>query len=957
MCEEQKKVYEEELKADNQKADEWQKEFHRELIETPADSRSSKQKIFSLLNFLKTTADENVRTDLLDDIKPHRYVGGIKPIIYVFDDYNNYLVRKNNLYQHNSHIKKSEIGKYYRDKQTENLTEDQFAEILDGFCRFNLNNLSVIFDVKALPLWIPAGMESSYELIYSALPFDQIERDRPHIAAFLVDLEWRPTLFDPSEENNKDKWTGMGFRAIHVLCEKYPEIPSFVLTGLQDEPDKSNKELVAPEDIGEGSLAYLEKALTYGASWGFYKDINHHRKFDLVKGKKDRTSKQPLYYITLERQLEADAEKRYSPLLGEILIPKQLKVDPITPEVNRLFNQLDIKKPIGSCSKGKAFLQLIAELFRSGDEVEPVKVLTSGKSLAQATFFVKPKDQATRFIKIGPWLSIQREYLAYQQIIQPRLNSYTAGIIRKPVMSKGDGEQIPTGALMYSLAGFPEDYQRLRPLHDLMKQQLNQPAGGDYLVSRIQNTLEKVLKPLSHSGIAQSELKTEKLPLWQWLGHALPPLSGVLIPLEFVSADDLEIPSDSANQSSEGKKRKVKPLQSYIALGYKENVAWTLASFELERQQKIGKQDLSPWDDRATFENAEKILLSGWHLLEVSAQEGEFAEGSVMLAHPDLGLRIKLRGRGRDICRRFGATWIRPGMPVEVLACLDAESQEVKKMQDRIFSVALAEEAFPKEKQDSKNIEQLLNSVQTVSKEKLPNPFDYFGDRSQIPYHYTLSAHIGAIHGDFNLQNILFGSEQEQVGWLIDFERSQDRGMVAFDFAKLEVEIWNHHLTPSLANLANLWPNGGSDKAHYRLLDAALRAVEFEGNSAEFFAAQLAQPDLAASQTLTLPVGNALKAIAAIRRFALKTCKLDMAELRWALSAYFLNSSKFPDIDPWSSIFAFLASAWHLQAVIPQANSGEYDNIFQKIKLGSRGQTLQRQIDGLLIKMRNHRGE
>jgi len=66
--------------------------------------------------------------------------------------------------------------------------------------------------------------------------------------------------------------------------------------------------------------------------------------------------------------------------------------------------------------------------------------------------------------------------------------------------------------------------------------------------------------------------------------------------------------------------------------------------------------------------------------------------------------------------------------------------------------------------------------------------------------------------------------------------------MVAFDFAKLEVEIWIHHLTPSLVNLAALWPQDGEDKPHYRLLDLALRAVEFEGNSAEFFTAQLAKP-------------------------------------------------------------------------------------------------------------------
>jgi len=886
-------------------------------------------------------------------------VGGLKPILYVFDDYNNYIVwdRKENIYKPQEIT--SAIGEYYC---TESYLEKKFPgekkdrskhfkeEILQGFCSV-LNKLSIGFEVKASPLWI-SNTKQSYELISATIPWGDIERDRPQIAGFIVDFEWLPTMVnysevfkDEQEKKGREKWAKMGYRAIHLLSQRYPEIPSFLFTGIRE-------------------LKYLEQGLSYGACWCFYKQQTHHQNED--QPQEGEIKIETLSYISLERYLEEAARTQYGAYQDNPFV-NQFKIDINTALGRNFFKQLNLSFPLDKNPMGKSLLALIATLFPTGEEVEIVKVLTSGKSAAQATFFLKPENRATRFMKIGSWLSIQREYFAYQQVIQPRLNSYAAAIIRKPVVSISNGEQIPTGALMYSLAGFPEDYQRLHPLDDLMKQQLNQPAGGDFLISRIQNTLEKVLKPLSHCGTAQSQLSTEKLPLWEWLGHTLPPLSGVLIPLEFVSADDLEIPSDSANQSDEAKERKVKPLQSYIAQGYKEKAAWTLASFELERQKKTGKENLSAWDNCEKFQNAEKVWLCGWHLLEVSAQEGEFAEGFVMLAHPDLGVRIKLRGRGRDICQRFGATWIRPGMPVEVLACLDDRSQEVKKMENRIVSVALAEDAVSAESVKSKGITELLEKFPNVRKGKLPNPFDYFGDRPKIPYHYTLSAHIGAIHGDFNLQNILFGSQQEQVGWLIDFERSQDRGMVAFDFAKLEVEIWIHHLTPSLVNLAALWPQGGEDKPHYRLLDLALRAVEFEGNSAEFFTAQLAQPDLVASQTLTLSIGNALKAIAAIRRFALKNCKLDIAELRWALTAYFLNSAKFPGINPWSSICAFLASAWHLAAVMPtdpdrskindKPNDKIYHQVFQKIALGVRGTNLLPEIDGLLIELQNHPGK
>jgi len=896
------------------------------------------------------------QADMTEDIQKLQrslllVVAGIKPVIYVLDDYSNYVYfdKEEKLYKINDSFRSpnQEIGRYYCPKQIKSPERDEdLQEILEGFC-LNLNSLSLVFDVKAPPLWIPSNTEPSYELIASTIPFEQIKRDRPHIAAFIVDFEWKPTLTDFNPKAGQEaKWKDMGYRAIHILSQRYPEIPSFLFTGIKE-------------------LQYLEKGLSYGASWCFYKTKTHHineNKFEFQPD--DSTKRKPneveqqiehLNYLSLEHHLEETAKTLYSAYQDNPFVD-QFKVDINTPVGKKLFKQLKLTPPLGKSQQGESLLKLIATLFPSGDEVELVKVLTSGKSAAQATFFLKPKNQATRFIKIGSWLSIQREYLAYQQVIQPQLNSYAAAIIRKPVVSPSNGEQIPTGALMYSLAGFPEDYQRLRSLDDLVKQHLNQPTGGDFLVSRLQNTLEKVLKPLAHSGTAQSELNTEKRPLWHWLGHTLPPLSGVLIPLEFVSAEDLEIPSDNANQSGEGTEGKVKLLQSYIHRGYKEKSAWTLASFELEKQKETGQENLSPWDDEKKFKNAGKVLLSGWHLLEANAQEGAFAEGSMILAHPDLGIRISLRGRGQDISQRFGATWIRPGMPVEVLVCLDKESTEVNKIKRRIVGAALAEKVLSA---DVKDDNELIEKFQEISKPNLPNPFDYFGDRALIPYQYTISAHVGAIHGDFNLQNILFGSEHEQVGWLIDFERSQSQGMVAFDFAKIEVEIWNHHLSPSLINFANLLPNSEKEKHHhYRLLNWALRAAEFEGDSAEFFATQLAaQLNIVPSQALTLPIGNALKAIATIRQFAIKTCKLDMAELRWALAAYFLNSAKFPHIKPWSSLFAFFASAWHLESVIPQPNDGEYDNIFKQIQLSNRGIVLQREIDGLLIKMQSHQQE
>lgn len=834
----------------------------------------------------------------------YQAVGRLKPTIYVLDDYNNYIINRDNIYEPNPNLTE-EIKQYYCE---ERFTLEEFKkEILGGFCLM-LNNLSLTFTVKAPPLWIPKT-KVGYDLVYAALPLTTLAQERAQIAAFIIDLEWLPTLTDFHWDSNTDQrlqWRKMGRLCVDLLSQLYPEIPCFIFTGLQPSEE-------------------LQDGLSRGAVWGFHKENTHH--YSPTSSTHQQLSEQ-LTYINLERHLTRTVEVRYGSY-QEVPFPDQLQLDPSTQAGEKLIKQLGIEQLTGKGFQRQTLQKLIASLLPNARFVEPTRVLTTGKSKAEATFFVSPttgQDKlATRFIKIGSWLSIQKEYLAYQKVIQPRLNSYTANLIHKPVLATGEKNQMPKGALMYSLAGFPEDYQSLRSLHELFEQQIEKLGGDIFLCDRLQNTLNQVLFPLYQSD------KSKKQPLWCWLGDVLPPVyTGVLVPLPLTSLeafDETKAPIVIASQTAQG---------------YKDTAAWTLASFnliqlnsELEKQkQKCQEEGVleqpSHWDDEILNKPYKQVLLSGWQLSGVEWQESNLSDdGLVTLVHPDLGMRILLRGRSEDIRLRFGATWVRPGMSVKVLACLDTHNQELEKVKRKINEnlASLNWLDGTNNDQASDLFSHILNQFKEKTQLKntsLISPFQVFSTDSILPYHYTIPAQAGAIHGDLNLNNILF-SANETVGWLIDFELVKEQGMIAFDLAKLEVEIWNHHLSPYLALIATL-PDSERISNCYQILGWCLQALDFPGDESEFFMTKVrsTQEFSSTSESLLKPVNNTLKVLNAIRVFSLEKCKLTPTELKWALAAYFFNSVKFhstsklKEFRTCSSIFAFLASAWYLNDVLPK---------------------------------------
>jgi hypothetical protein len=858
-----------------------------------------------LSNLSKTTIEASESYSL------YRFLGSPKPIIYILDDYNRYISQKDGIYQL-SESSLSNIDKYYRNSRGMS-PEDHFIEVLKGLCLV-LNNLSLSFTVKAGDLKLSVQeddltikkIEPTYDLIYKALKLDDVDSelddDSDQIAAFIIDLEWLPDFTDEQTEKQTDEkwwkeWKKMGVKAIDILSERYPEIPCFIFTGSHPANE-------------------LQEALVHRAYWGFQKPQSHHYITEQAR-KENQSHSELLNCLTIEQHLVKAVNRLYGSYQE---VPfQQLNVNPNSILWQKLSEKLNfnlhIKSCVDDCLRFKAFKKLIAGLFPTAIQIEPIRVLSAGKSKASATFFVSPislnNDRlATRFIKIGPWFLIQKEYLAYQKVIQPRLNSYTANIFQRPILTEVEQNQMPWGALMYTLAGFPEDYHNLQSLNEIFSQYKNSIDGANFLVKCVRDTLDKVLFPLYQSSISKSP---EKQPLWCWLGDVTPSFyTGELIPLikltnidcldeNTKSSDIFVILSDISKSNKHEESSKNEEL-------------WRASFNDLENLIKIHQEN-----------QEQKVLLSGWNLIYVDVPDDEKkGEGNIILVHPILGMRVYLRGSAEDIRLRFGATWIRPGMKVNVLVYLDTKEQRINNINQNLSGF---DKSNDKDKSgiDLKLIKnfQEANEITNLSKH---SPVQIFGEEFCQPDNYiSILGHAAPIHGDLNLNNILYAAN-ETVGWLIDFERVKEKGLVAYDLAKLEGEIWMEHLLHYIKELANLSPAKLVENC-YKLLYFCLQSSEFSGDEAEFFKTKIKSEEKFSliSDGLLMPITNLLKVIKSIRDFGLSKCRLSKQELKWSLSAYFLNAARLhfqPRSDneqSYITVMAFLVSAWHLIEVAPKS--------------------------------------
>jgi hypothetical protein len=196
------------------------------------------------------------------------------------------------------------------------------------------------------------------------------------------------------------------------------------------------------------------------------------------------------------------------------------------------------------------------------------------------------------------------------------------------------------------------------------------------------------------------------------------------------------------------------------------------------------------------------------------------------------------------------------------------------------------------------------NTIYSGKNWTIPNPFERILNVELSSK--KLSGSVGVIHGDLNLNNILY-PEGENVGFLIDFAKTKNNGLVAFDVAWLEVHIWNKYVFPeilvrySVGNTENLDVN--------QILFLSLESAD--GNQKGIHSRIIRSP--------SSPLSSTLKIIDSIRDFTQqKLPQVGIEEQHYCLGVSFLRYSKFPELDDVKEIsdkinvLSFLAAAYYL---------------------------------------------
>lgn len=148
----------------------------------------------------------------------------------------------------------------------------------------------------------------------------------------------------------------------------------------------------------------------------------------------------------------------------------------------------------------------------------------------------------------------------------------------------------------------------------------------------------------------------------------------------------------------------------------------------------------------------------------------------------------------------------------------------------------------------------------------------------------SVGLHMGNIHGDLNLANILIDANHNP--WLIDYGKTQEKGHIAFDFAKLETEIKTH----ILANELDFKQFLGLER---KLWESSLQ--EFRSLSLSGF---------------TSEQRKAFEVISTIRRIATtRFLQNKVDQYLYSLFSYSLAALKFNNLDSQARLFAFISSA------------------------------------------------
>ncbi|WP_262966827.1 hypothetical protein [Methylobacter psychrophilus] len=483
--------------------------------------------------------------------------------------------------------------------------------------------------------------------------------------------------------------------------------------------------------------------------------------------------------------------------------------------------------------------EVLAEcLFRQFPEGKLLILVWMPKSgLSSAiTIIIESGHRAPVFIKMDQWRLIQQEESKSSFLIRPRLPNFVSASLSTPARYTS-AEVRPLGIIALTVVGSASGRNTdLQPLETLLREKYT-----DENKKKALNTFETLatsfwpqqesdkirkqrMEEYKNSGLMpawpEGDKRRKDRPLWQWLGVCLPVLFEGKLCLD---EDDISFPTLTGHDN------------------FPEKTRWILAEADLVKL----RQEL----------NGQKKVcreLKDFILLEVDDKETPIR---ITLAHPALGVRFRIQDENDKIAQSLSKE-VRLGTKISLTVGFDSASSDEKR-----FKKLVAE------------------SVAGVITDTIL-PEDLFLGRC-LPFSMTFDAVAGPIHGDLNLQNILF-SENAAHGWLIDHAAAEVSGMVAFDFAKLEVELFNHLLLPAVWCMAGKLP----DKALV-IVDAVLDGLLNCRTSDEIFKQQKWQED----HNLQHFIDFVLK----LRGIACEKVALTRFECALARAAYGFVSLKFLD--------------------------------------------------------------
>ena len=792
------------------------------------------------------------------DCRFSRLAGGLRPVVIVLDDYNDYVKRKDRKSERSEVERNGRRFEPIDDRidaaaERYGVSPERFREALRCHCD-TLNELGETFLVRAPPLWLTCADDGApdYERIAASLPFHHIDGRRNQICAFLVDLEWLP--FCSQDGDSRVRWPSNGLRILRLLSLCYPEIPSFLYTGLW-------------------SQGRLLRGLTNGAVWCFQKNESHHTH---ESGDKANS----LTRLTLEEKLTTAAEIRYG-AYSDPPYPRQLCIDD---GVQRQFRaQFGDDFSIYHGATGNGLRRLVARLFPDTPVVSVPRLCTTGRSRSTRGVFIAELGggggpTGKRIVKVALWSAIVKEWNAYKRVIEPQLNSQVAYPIGGPVMIRGEQPQDLTGAIAYSLAGFPETSD-LCSLAELLESR-----DVTEVEKRVTQTCKQVLSVLYES--RRSVLR----PLWMWFGDVLPPFcSGVLVPVHDPTE---EVPDDRIWRVAVPRDR-----DDYGSADRLADAVRTAALLGFHSKT----DDVSPW----RYPRDRVVLLDGFELAELDPHgDGDF--GYVTFRHPALGFRIRLRGDPADIGRRWGAAWGKPGMLVRVRAVLDARGRDWVRIQT-IVDEAIAAEGQKTRKHLFARLgdEWAIQTAATPRQTGVRPATDFFDlfhrwTQSVADLNFGLTALEGRTHGDLNLENLMFSGTGP--AWLIDFERAAETGMIALDLAHLEVSIWNREVPSLLAQ---------DSPRPWRALGELLARLETTDRDGDMREDQISRHSSRLNKLAQL--------FGQLRDFGAKL-GVTPNEARWARAACAFQSLKFSSTTR-ERLWTYAMSVWHLAGVAPSGES------------------------------------